>query len=279
VAIQTLWLPAFSVLPDGKWVPGWSRWLIPYIVAIGIFTYVGLFFLPFGLWNSIAGTAFFANFLVAIGFQVWRFIRTPPNERARLKWVLVGFIISFAVPASLNTIEWLAPEAFHVGSPLWLVFRPLTMSSPVLQYLCIGIAITRYRLFDIDILIRRTLIYSIITSLLVLFYFGSVALLQNLLSAVSGQRSEIAIIISTLAIAALFNPLRHRVQDAIDHRFYRRKYDAQQVLARFAKTARDEVALEKLTGELLAVVSDTIQPTSVSLWLKKTDDRRQEQEG
>jgi len=273
VAIQMLWLPAFSVLPDGKWVPRWSRWLIPYIVAIGIFTYVGSFFLPFGLWDQIAGTVFFANFLVAIGFQIWRFIRTSPNERASLKWVLIGFIISFTVPALLNSIEVLAPEAFHVGSPLWLVFRPLTMSSPILQYLCIGIAILHYRLFDIDILIRRTLIYSIITAMLALFYFGAVIVLQQVFRAITGAGDDLAIIVSTLAIAALFNPLRHRVQDVIDQRFYRRKYDAQKVLERFAATVRDEVELEKLTGELLNVVNETMQPTSVSLWLKKTEDR------
>jgi uncharacterized membrane protein (DUF106 family) len=144
------------------------------------------------------------------------------------------------------------------------------MGLPVMG-ISLAIAITRYRLFDIDIIIRRTLIYAVITALLALFYFGSVVVLQQVLQPIIGQNSDFAIIISTLAIAALFNPLRKRVQDAIDQRFYRRKYDAQQVLARFAQTARDEVQLEKLTGELLNVVNETMQPTSVSLWLKRTE--------
>jgi len=137
-----------------------------------------------------------------------------------------------------------------------------------------GISILRYRLFDIDIIIRRMLIYSTITAMLALFYFGSVLVLQQILRPLIGAESDLAIIISTLAIAALFNPLRHRVQDTIDHRFYRRKYDAQKVLERFGVTARDEVELEKLTSELLNVVNETMQPTSASLWLRRTDERK-----
>ena len=139
----------------------------------------------------------------------------------------------------------------------------------VLLPLSIGIAILRYRLWDIDIIIRRTLIYSIITAILALFYFGAVIVLQQFFRSLTGAGDDLAIIVSTLAIAALFNPLRNRVQSSIDHRFYRSKYDAQQVLARFAQTARDEVELEKLTYELLRVVDETMQPSSVSLWLRR----------
>ena len=135
--------------------------------------------------------------------------------------------------------------------------------------LCLAIAITRYRLFDIDLIIRRTLIYSLVTAALALVYFGGVILLQQLFRSLTGAGDDLAIILSTLTIAALFNPLRRRIQDVIDHRFYRRKYDAQQVLAGFAKTARDETDLGKLVQGLANVVDDTMRPESVSVWLKR----------
>ena len=151
----------------------------------------------------------------------------------------------------------------------YLAFRLLYMALP----LSTGIAILRYHLFNIDIIIRRTLIYSVLTGLLALVYFGCVVVLQQLFRGFTGQGSDLAIIVSTLAIAALFTPLRRRVQETIDHRFYRRKYDAAQVLAGFGAAAQDEVELEKLTDHLLAVVDATIQPTQVSLWLSKPERR------
>jgi len=138
--------------------------------------------------------------------------------------------------------------------------------------LSIGMAILRSRLWDIDILIRRTLVYSVFAGVLALIYFGSVVILQQAIRAVTGrQQPEIVTVISTLAIAALFAPLRRRVQNAIDRRFYRRKYDAAQTLAAFSATVRDEVDLNKLTERLIAVVEETMQPAHVSLWLRKTD--------
>ncbi len=127
--------------------------------------------------------------------------------------------------------------------------------------------------YSIDVIIRRTLIYGALTAMLALFYFGSVVALQEMFRSLTGQASDIAIIVSTLAIAALSNPLRYRMQQVIDHRFYRRKYDAQKVLAQFGAAARDQVELDRLTNELVAVVEETVQPASVSLWVQ-TESRR-----
>jgi hypothetical protein len=133
----------------------------------------------------------------------------------------------------------------------------------------LAIAITRYRLFDIDVIVRKTLQYGVLSAMLALVYFGSVVLLQTLFGPVMGD-SPLLLVLSTLLIAAMFNPLRRRVQDLIDRRFFRQKVDAQQVLARFAQTARDETNLEALTAELLHVVQETLQPGQLSLWRKPT---------
>ena len=144
----------------------------------------------------------------------------------------------------------------------------LTLSAPVLLALAICMAILRYRLFDIDIIIRRTLQYGILTITLGSVYLGIVFVLQNIFTAVSGQSSPIAIVLSTLVIAGLFNPLRIRLQDFIDKRFYRRKYDAQRLIERFSESARDETDLDLLTGKFLVVVQDTMEPDRYSMWLR-----------
>ncbi len=229
---------------------------------------------PFGidgagdiLWSIFLAGFFFTAVPVfgALGLLLIRLRRSAGQERKQLQWLALAAL--------------LLGLAFPVGGLVPVLAAPLIIGASLGVPVAVGIAILRYRLFDIDVIIRRTLIYSIITALLALFYFGSVILLQQILRPVIGQGSDLAIIISTLAIAALFNPLRHRVQDTIDHRFYRRKYDAQQVLAQFAATVRDEVELEKLTSELLNVVGEVMQPASASLWLKKTNAQGRRIEG
>jgi hypothetical protein len=204
-------------------------------------------------------------------FQILRYLRSSTLiERQQTKWALLGIIILIlSIPIWIlffgGSINISPGEPRLLGSLSGMLLSTLLMAAlPV----TISIAILRYRLWDIDVIIRRTLIYGVLSFLLVTFYFGSVVLLQQVFRALTGQDSPIVIVISTLVIAALFSPLRRRVQDTIDRRFYRRKYDAQQALAAFAATARDEVELEQLTEQLFSVVQESMQPEQVSLWLR-----------
>jgi hypothetical protein len=180
-------------------------------------------------------------------------------ERLQLRWLLVGVMAQFGLLfLSTGLAEMLNIDS-RLVSALYGVIIPIA----------IGIAILRYRLYDIDIIIRKTLIYSILTGILALIYFGGVVLAQQVLRAATGEAPDITIVLSTLLIAALFRPLRRRIQNIIDRRFYRRKYDAEQMLARFNQTLRDEVDIETLRGHLVGVVQETMQPTKVALWVKE----------
>ncbi len=185
-------------------------------------------------------------------------------SRAQVLWGLSGLIFGFGLLAAMlvgstfGLLGAFSQTAFDVATALAFTVMGLTLA----------VAILRYRLFDIDILIRRTLVYAALTALLALVYFGSVVVLQGLLRGVTGGESPIAIVVSTLVIAALFGPVRSRVQRAIDRRFYRRKYDAARTLAAFAASARDETDLSRLNERLVNVVNETMQPQGVNLWLK-----------
>jgi hypothetical protein len=181
---------------------------------------------------------------------------------AQVGWVALGLAGSFVLAGLSSILGLIVPEIDDAGGYLPFLILPI----------CFGIAITRYRLFDIEIIIRRTLVYSLLSLTLGLVYLGCIVVLQQLVVPVVGG-SEVAIVASTLAIAALFNPLRRRIQTLIDKRFYRRKYDAAKVLAAFGATARDETDLDALTGEMLRVVDEAVQPEFVGLWLKETPKR------
>lgn len=195
-----------------------------------------------------------------------RYRRSGIVEREQLKWFLFACALFVAFYLSFGVLF------IDTNPPTWtgILFNAILMFLPV----SIGIAILRYRLFDIDVIIRRTVTYALVVALLLVVYFGSVIVLQQVFAGITGQRSEVITVLSTLAIAALFVPVRYRVQNAIDKRFDRKKYNAQQVLQKFAQTVRDETDLDKLTGELVNVVQETMQPKSVSLWLKRENGGR-----
>jgi len=186
-------------------------------------------------------------------------------ERQQIKWLLyVGPI--FFVASGLHIgfyYFWLAERSWG----LWVSYLLVAvggLSGPI----AIGVAILRYRLYEIDIIINRTLVYGSLTATLVALYFGGIVLLQGVFVLLTGQRSTLAVVASTLLIAALFNPLRSRIQSFIDRRFYRRKYNARKTLEAFSAKLRDETDLDALSGDLVGVVRETMQPEHVSLWLR-----------
>ena len=221
----------------------------------------------------------FATFALSALSLLFRYRRASGVERQQLKWVAFTAVLaaSFLVGQQL---AWLAAllVANSLGGELPGLNRSLenllNVALTVCLYAGVGIAILRYRLYDIDIIINRTLVYGSLTVSLALVYFGGVISLQGLLRALTGQGSQLAIVASTLAIAALFNPLRRRIQGFIDRRFYRRKYDARKTLEEYSTKLRDETNLEELSGDLVWVVRETVQPEHVTLWLREPKEPR-----
>jgi hypothetical protein len=194
------------------------------------------------------------------------FTQRDSVSRAQLRWAIggtgLGLVMAlFIFPAAFNLLPDPWAEIASAGSSVGFAIIGVSLAMAVL----------RYRLFDIEIIVRRTLIYTVLTALLALIYFGSVVLLQTLSERVTGQGSQIAVVISTLLIAAIFAPLRSRVQALIDRRFFRRKYDAQRSLADFGARARDEVNLDALIAALTQVVNDTVEPEGVQIWLRRSE--------
>jgi hypothetical protein len=197
---------------------------------------------------------------------VVRFRRARGDVRQQIKW--------FASAAAL-TLVWilLFGQASLRGLPGVIVALSgllVIASIPIAT----GIAILRYRLYDIDLIINRTLVYGSLTVTLVALYFGGIAVLQRAFVLLTGQQSTLAVVASTLLIAALFTPLRRRIQGFIDRRFYRRKYDAAKTLEAFSTKLRDETDLEALNNDLVGVVRETMQPAHVTLWLRPDPPQR-----
>jgi hypothetical protein len=277
ILLNSLWLLMFAmiihfalVFPLQKWPltrrPRLTLTMLYGVPAIG--TVLALSVEQISIYNVVLGGMILAVIVTWITTTTHNLRNThDPVARAQIGWVALGISAPMAGALLLFSLPSLEP---NLDSGFLNGFWRL---SSILLPLCIGIAITRYRLFDIQVIIRRTLVYTTLTLLLAVVYFGGVTLMQTLFTVLGGSQSTLATVISTLGIAALFNPLRHKVQDFIDRRFYRRKYDAERALAQFAVTARDEVDQESLTAALVGLVQETTQPEKVSLWLKRRRER------
>jgi hypothetical protein len=265
------WMLFFYLFPSGHFVPRWTRWLA---LIYGVF-FFGLWnFTPFGppSWPpplfSAAVLAVWGSFLAA---QIYRYVRvSDQTQRQQTKWVVFG--VAVAIVGTLATV--FTVEAAVDLPPRDVGSRMLSMllmdASGLMIPLSIGVAVLRSRLFDIDVVINRALVYGSLTIMLLLVYFAGVTATQTLFSALTGQQElpQLAVVVSTLAIAALFNPLRRRVQAFIDRRFYRKKYDARKTLDAFTSRLREETDLDALGDDLVGVVRETMQPAHASLWLR-----------
>jgi len=275
-----LFLLVFSLFPTGQFVPRWMRWIIIVFLTLQV---------PFTFFPTLAALQFSAvslGFLVSpvgelailVVVQLYRYRRvSSPLERQQTKWVVFGF----AVPITFMVIGIVPYLIFQVLAVPGSLYLPAYAAVQDFLFLLIplsfGFAMLRSRLWEIDVLINRTLVYGTLTVILTGIYVGLVIGLSALLRSIISHDSGVAIVISTLAIAALVQPLRRRIQRIIDRRFYRSKYDAAKIVAAFSSTLRQEVDLDQLREELLAVVQETMQPSHISLWLRPTEPARKQQ--
>ena len=260
----------FYLFPDGRFVPRWTRPLALVVVVV----YALFFFYPEARLaprnNPLSLLVELGLFLSGLVAQVYRYRRVSgPVQRQQTKWVVFGVVMTTGGNGAILLLGLTTGLASASNALVLLAADTAFVAFPLLIPLSIGVAILRHRLWDIDLIINRALVYGALTGTLALVYFGTVVLLQRVVGWLTGQQeSPVAIVASTLAIAALFQPLRRRIQAFIDRRFYRRKYDAAQTLAAFGARLRDETDLERIHADLLAVVEETMQPAHVSLWLR-----------
>jgi hypothetical protein len=278
ISFQVSYLLLFPTgrLPSRRW--RWLAWLIVAFVLAGVITSAvspGAYLGSLGPIRNPLGMEGFTNIYKAILYTLspvlflaaalsvfMRLRRSVGVERQQIKWLAyaaAGFaigVILLSIPIAIDTPRWYAWAANAI-------FVAVTPGVPI----SIGIAILRYRLFEIDLIINRTLVYGSLTATLVALYFGVIVVLQRVFVLLTSQQSTLAVVASTLLIAAMFQPLRRRIQSFIDRLFYRRKYDAAKTLEGFSMKLRDETDLEALRGDLVGVVRETMQPAHVSLWL------------
>jgi hypothetical protein len=252
----------FLSLFAGRFVTRWARWLL-LCWPVAAFVYFMFMYSPFYtlVWLAALGLLFIA--------QVYRYrTAASPLQRQQTKWLLFGGSVAVIIAVGLTVLPYLFPSLGQAGSFYQLVTATAYIVILFIVPLCVGLAILRYRLWDIDIIIHRTLVYSTLTFMLAAVYAVSVFTLESLTGGLPLIRgNQLAIFASTLLIGLLFKPLHDRTRAQIDRRFYRRKYDAARTLAAFSATIRDEVDLNQLCAKLTAVVEETMQPAHVSLWL------------
>ena len=256
----------FFLFPDGSFVPRWTRWLA---VASALYFIPSEFF-PNSSLSDLVDPLFLVFIISLVFAQVYRYRRVAtPVQRQQTKWVVSGFataMVGFAILLVFFSTVW------ESTGPLGeMIAETLIYGLILLVPFSIGVAILRSHLYDIDVIVNRALVYGPLTALLVLIYFAGVVGSQYVFRALTDQGSTLAVVASTLAIAALFDPLRRRVQAFIDRRFYRRKYDAARTLAVFSSRLREETDLDELSGDLVRVVRETVQPEHVILWLREPE--------
>lgn len=267
------------MFPSGHFVPRFTRWVT--VVAL-IYWGFGYFF-PSSSFNPFS-LSLVLNYLIYIGLlggivvvQIYRYRQvSTPAQRQQTKWVVYGMSMGVGGYLVIFILSLFVPSLFQTGSLVSLIKLTAVYGFALLVPFSLGVAILRSRLWDIDLLINRTLVYGMLTAILALVYFGSVIAFQSLVGAFTGHlfsvsQAPLVPVASTLGIAALFQPLRRRIQAIIDRQFYRARYDAAQTLAAFGARLqqRDEVDLTLLADDLLAVVQETMQSAYVSLWLRQ----------
>ncbi len=270
LAFDLLFL-VFCLFPTGRFVPRWIGWLtvIFAVIWLGVLLVEAFQLLPDSsdLLFVLVLYCFLGGFVVS---QLYRYHAVSRRmERQQTKWIVFGVTVTYLVEFGYTFCSSFFPSFLSTGSLTDMILSPLVNGLPILIPLSFGFAILRSGLWEIDTIINRTLVYGTLTALLALVYAGLVIGLQYLLDALTGQVSDVAVAISTLAIVALFQPLRRSIQAIIDHRFYRRKYDAAKTLTAFSATLRSKVDLDDLSSHLVTVVEETMQPTHVSLWLRQ----------
>ena len=264
------------LFPDGRFVPSWTRW----VVLVWIVWQLPRYFFPNWYlspgpdsWHASINTTVWLGALgTAIFSQGFRYRRTASSvQRQQIKWVVFGISAALAVFLGISLMLGIfAPEPTSPGALLaYLVGNTFIGYLAILLIpISIGLAVLRYHLFDIDVIINRTLVYVTLTVILAAFYEGTIVALQHLLRVLTGQESQVAVVASTLAIAAMFEPLRRRIQDLVDRSFYRRKYDATKTLEALGAKLREETDLDALREDVVGVARDTMQPAHVTLWLR-----------